>query len=362
MSRIIVLEQFLNKIFPEANYQYQALNGDASFRRYFRVQRGQDRFILMDAPYPESPEPFVGIATRLQKQGLKVPEIFYSDLSQGFLLLSDFGDRLYLQALKDFNNDYNLKSNNFDESSSKVLYTEAKKSEKFTPEVLYQAALQSLDQLQSTDSKDLPIYDSHFLSKQSQVFFEWYLQKHLKFQAQGNTLKTLTFIYEHIHQVVLEIPKVFVHMDYHSRNLMVLEQTASITPGILDFQDAMLGPVTYDLVSLLQDCYISWPRSFVEKLSLDFLKQKQNNSILSKNLSPQEFLKWLDYTGLQRHLKNLGVFARLKYRDGKNHYIKDMIKPLTYSLETCDRYSELKPLGQFLRSIQDLHQKMSEVL
>jgi hypothetical protein len=147
-----------------------------------------------------------------------------------------------------------------------------------------------------------------------------------------------------------EQPQVFVHRDYHSRNLMILEND---NPGILDFQDAMKGPITYDLVSLLQDCYISWPRVSVEAWVSDFQMRAKQVGLLKPDLEPAKFMRWFDWTGLQRHLKNLGIFARLHYRDGKSGYLKDIPQVLRYISETCHRYEELLPLWAFLKNLPE---------
>jgi len=310
MSREIVLDQWLQDVLGAPDVERLPLSNDASFRKYYRIVLHERSYVVMDAPSPENPSVFCDVALMLKSNKVKVPDILQSNLSQGFLLLSDFGDRLYLKELNEA-----------------------------TADKLYQDAFLALLQIQACKGS-VPEFDKAFLSRQMDVFKEWYLERHLDIRLLGAQLKLIASLLDTLIQVIESQPKVFVHRDYHSRNLMILEHG---NPGVLDFQDAMIGPITYDLVSLLQDCYIAWPRSQVEVWVARYQDVAQKAGLLSKNISREEFLRWFDLTGLQRHLKNLGIFSRLYYRDGKAHYLKDIPLVCRYIRETYQRFEELKP-------------------
>lgn len=324
MNREQLLDDWLSRALKTQSFNRMPLAGDASARRYFRLQVDGNSYVVMDAPPPETPAVFADIGLLLAEQGLQVPKVIHADFQQGFLLLSDLGDRLYLNELN--------------EDSANLLY---------------QDAFSSLLKIQTCSHKTLAAFDEDFFYRQIGIFEEWYLNKHCAFTSDEceKTKELLNPTYQKLFEVWQNQPQVFVHRDYHSRNLMVLPEQS---PGILDFQDAMIGPVTYDLVSLLQDCYISWPRERVESWVMDFYARAKNGGLLSGQENKSEFLRWFDLTGLQRHLKNLGVFARLHYRDNKSGYLKDMPQVLKYIRETCHRYSELKPLLNFFEA---LHQQ-----
>lgn len=336
MTRFDFLVSWLDRYFKETNYSCKPLAGDASFRRYWRVQTNVASYVVMDAPPPETTKPFIEIAQLFKNQGLTVPDIIAGDIEQGFLLLSDFGDDLYLQVLK---------------NTSKIA---------LSCDRLYQEALSALLKIHRcqpvglTDA--LSDFDQPFMYRQLEIFKTWYLEKHLGSQnilsvdQLFSTWETLESIIQHMIHTILSQPKVLMHRDYHSRNLMVLEND---TPGILDFQDAMIGPITYDLVSLLQDCYIAWPRKKVLEWALNFKKMLIDATLLSPHVQDKQFIQWLDWTGLQRHLKNLGVFSRLHYRDGKSRYLSDIPMLLKYIAETCHRYIELKPLWDFFKKVEN---------
>lgn len=318
------LDNWLNNVLKTSQFKKEPLAGDASFRRYYRVRVDKTEYIIMDAPPPEVPHLFVKVAAILEKQGLQVPNILAANMEQGFLLLSDLGDRLYLHEL-----------------------TEE------TVDKLYHDALQALLKFQSCQA-ELPIFDRTFFQRQLDIFEEWYLHKHLGLQMRAKLPDLFTSVYDQLFAIMLEQPQVFIHRDFHSRNLMVVKEN---NPGILDFQDAMIGPITYDLVSLLQDYYITWPRMRVEQWVLGFQKQAELLGLLSTTISVEQFLRWFDLTGLQRHLKNLGIFARLYYRDNKAQYLKDIPQVLKYMTETCDRYVELQPLAAFLQSLPNISER-----
>jgi len=318
MERAQSLDRWLTESLRLPDFERHNLAGDASFRRYYRLKMPKQSYVVMDAPPPESPQLFINVGQALLHQGLTVPQIVAADLEQGFLLLSDFGDKLYLDALN---------AN--------------------TADTLYEDAFRSLIKLQQV-SLETPQCDEAFLKRQFQLFKDWYLDKHLKLSRNIEIENTLNGFYEKLISEIMTQPFVFVHRDFHSRNLMVLEKG---NPGIIDFQDAFRGPIVYDLVSLLQDCYISWPRDQVENWVRGFQERLRHEALLSKAVTFSQFLRWFDLTGLQRHLKNLGIFSRLNYRDNKPHYLKDLIMPLRYSLETCKRYAEFEGLGKFLETV-----------
>jgi aminoglycoside/choline kinase family phosphotransferase len=320
MSRENILDTWLLEVLQTDNIKRVALAGDASLRRYYRIWVDNQSYILMDAPPPESVERFLEVATVLEANHLHVPKIIHRSLELGFLLLSDLGDRLYLNELTDA-----------------------------TADELYEDALKALLKLQHVPVPKTRPFEPAFLERQMDIFHDWYLKRHLQLSfAERGYAKRLASIYDGIFKTLAEQPVVLVHRDYHSRNLMVCPGN---NPGILDFQDAMFGPLTYDLVSLFQDCYITWPRMKVEKWVLGFKEQQIAIGMLDKRVTDEEFLRWFDITGLQRHLKNLGIFARLYYRDGKNGYLKDIPRVLNYIQETMVRYQELYPLKIFFAEI-----------
>ena len=317
MSREQILEKWLENVLNTTDFKRTPLAGDASFRRYYRVSVQESQYVVMDAPPPEAPHLFVEVARLLGVQGLSVPHIVANQMEEGFLLLSDLGDRLYLNEL----------------------------NEK-TADSLYHDAFKAMLKIQTCQT-ELPAFDRDFLQRQLGIFEEWYLKTHRSVDPLAH-LTMLAPLYELLFQAIEEQPQVLVHRDYHSRNLMILENG---NPGILDFQDAMRGPITYDLVSLLQDCYISWPREKVEEWVADFHTQAKEAGLLETTNEFTKFLRWFDWTGLQRHLKNLGIFARLHHRDGKSGYLNDIPRVLSYVLQTCKRYSELQPLQDFFQTL-----------
>ncbi|MGB5580579.1 MAG: phosphotransferase [Woeseia sp.] len=291
---------------------------DASFRRYFRVHSGDAQYIAMDAPPDkELSEPFVQVAGWLAEMGLHSPRVLHKDLQQGFLLLTDLGDQQYLEVL--------LR----DPDSAPQLYRDA---------------LHALDQMQRAGAQfqsQLPPYDRALLTRELGLFRDWLCDTHLqlKFSAADESRWQATC--EFLITTALAQPRVFVHRDYHSRNLMVC---AADNPGILDFQDAVEGALTYDLVSLLRDCYVSWPASFVTSMAQEFYRLCATRTL---DYSEQQFLRDFDLSGVQRHLKAAGIFARLEIRDHKRGYLKDVPRTLAYILELAPRFPEL----QFLQSL-----------
>ncbi len=310
------LDQLTHWIHQESpNASIEVASADASFRRYFRVSDAGKTTIAMDAP-PEHEDctPFIDITQRLRDAGVHAPEIIRQDLEQGFLLLEDFGSTPYLDQL----------------TTS-------------TADKLYAEALQSLISIQQASTKDLPEYDDALLQTEMQFMPEWFLQKHLGITPNAEQLKTIQRIFNVISTAVLQQPQVFVHRDYHSRNLMVLKNNSAGNIGIIDYQDAVLGPITYDLASLLRDCYIQWPNETIAPWVLGF-KQQAEQAGLMQSVPDATFIQWFDYMGLQRHIKVLGIFARLNHRDGKTNYLDDLPLTLHYIMEVANRYPLTRPL------------------
>ena len=308
------LRSWIHQEWPNASIE--VASADASFRRYFRVSNDGRTSIAMDAP-PEKEDctAFIDITQRLLDADVHAPKIIRQDLSQGFLLLEDLGSEPYLDSLNSESADH-----------------------------LYNDAMLALIDIQQADTKDLPEYDADFLMLEMEYMPEWFLQTHLKITPTAEQQSTIIQCLNHIVAKVLEQPKVFVHRDYHSRNLMVLaDNSFANNPGVIDYQDAMLGPVTYDLVSLLRDCYIQWPNDQVEAWVLTF-KQMLVRSDTTLDVSDDQFIEWFDYMGLQRHIKVLGIFARLNHRDGKSNYLNDLPLTLEYMLQVAKKYPETKPL------------------
>jgi len=276
----------------------------------------------MDAPpAQEDCRPFIHIAQTLLGLGLHVPTIFKADLEQGFLLLSDLGSRQYLPELNEA-----------------------------SVEQLYGAALEALLVMQTRCdivSAALPPYDHALLMREMGLFHDWFVQQHLGLELTADQSAALQHTYQLLAASALEQPQVCVHRDYHSRNLMITEQH---NPGILDFQDAVIGPITYDLVSLLRDCYISWPPERVYAWATQYHGRAYAAGLLKEHDS-ERFLRWFDWMGIQRHLKAIGIFARLNIRDGKPGYLKDIPRTLGYIVAVSRRYQELAPLQGLLREV-----------
>jgi len=318
-SRLADLTRWVSEDLGFAASRIEPASADASFRRYFRVTRGADTYIVMDAP-PEKENlgPFLSVARMLLELGLNVPMALAKDPARGFLLLSDLGTRQYLDEL------------------------DAKAADR-----LYADALAALCVMQTADegmARDLPPYSHALLMREMELMPEWFLGRHLGLQVSAAERGMLDRLFETLAQSALSQPAAFVHRDYHSRNLLV---TNDNNPGILDFQDAVWGPVTYDLVSLLKDCYVAWPAPQVRAWALDYREQ-----LLAKgfplNLGESEFIRGFDLVGLQRHIKVLGIFARLYYRDGKSQYLKDLPRVLRYTRDAAAAYPETAQFADFL--------------
>ena len=316
-QRLELLHRWLQHDLGLPAYELTPASSDASFRRYFRVAFNGESRIVMDAP-PEREDirPFVQIGRMLLEIGLNVPRIEAENIAQGFLLLSDLGQQQYLDAL--------------DETTVERLYGDA------------QGALLTL-QACGPQEEALPPYDEGLLLREMELFREWYLGRHLGLELGPSEQQVLDRAFYLLADSALAQPRAAVHRDFHSRNLMV----APHNPGILDFQDAVYGPVTYDLVSLLRDCYISWPRQRVEGWALGYHDLALESGILRAR-DEERFLRWFDWMGVQRHLKASGIFARLNHRDGKSGYLKDIPRTVGYIREVAARYRELADLATLL--------------
>ncbi len=325
-QRIEAMDRWLSRELGYRDYTLEPASADASFRRYFRMRLDGESRIVMDAPpEKEHSQPYVDIARRLLGAGVTVPEVLAADLEQGFLLITDLGTRQYLAELND--------------QTRNDLYADA------------MAALITI-QVQATTT-DLSHYDSELLSFELSLFPEWFLARHLGLSLGREDQATLATQFERLVRRALEQPRVFVHRDYHSRNLMVLERG---NPGILDFQGAVVGPITYDLVSLLRDCYVAWPAEDVQRWLADYHSRLRGEGLL-RTVDSATFRTWFDWMGLQRHLKAIGIFARLYHRDGKPGYLHDIPRTLDYVLAVTGSYPELASLHGLLRrwEVTDRH-------
>ena len=332
-SRLVSLIQWLETL-PEFSLDPKTVrpaSSDASFRRYFRVDSGKDSFIVMDAPpEKEKIEPFVKVATLFGKSGVSVPEILAKNPEKGFLLLSDLGAFTYLDRLDDEN------------AGS-----------------LYMDAINALIRFQSFSQPHvLPEYDRATLLGELNLFPEWYVTKHLQFSLTPERKTELEKTFNTLLANNLSQPQVYVHRDYHSRNLMHMAETSRPNPGILDFQDALYGPITYDLVSLLKDAYIEWEEERVLDWVIRYW-EKAKKTGMPVNPDIDLFYKDFEFMGVQRHLKVLGIFARLYHRDGKDAYLKDMPLVMKYASKTAHRYAELAPLARLLDELQDKKQDVA---
>jgi hypothetical protein len=322
LTRLQQLNKWLETVLLGKDYKIAPASADASFRRYFRVSLADETYIAMDAPPPqEDCTPFVKVAELFLKAGLNVPKIVAKDLESGFLLLSDLGDTTFLSALQAPNG----------MSVAADLYRNASK-------VLIKMQLASQPNV-------LPPYDEALLTREMQLFPDWYITKHLNLTLTEQQQAVLTKTFTLLDQNILAQSKVYVHRDYHSRNLMV--QPASHDLGVLDFQDAVYGPITYDLVSLLKDAYISWDEDQILDWAVRYWQSAKKVG-LPVPVDVADFYRDFEWMGAQRHIKVLGIFARLYHRDGKDGYLKDMPLVMDYLRRVCDRYIELKPMLRLL--------------
>jgi len=317
-QRLRLLEHWLGQVCLLPPHTIEPASADASFRRYFRIRLadGSTRIAMDAPPDKEDCRPFIAIAERMRAAGLHVPQIFERDLAQGFLLLEDLGSRPYLGALNPHSVDQ-----------------------------LYGDATRALLHLQGrAPTQGLPPYDRALLLREMQLFPDWLLGEHLGITLGPAERQMLDTAFEVLIAGALEQPLVCVHRDYHSRNLMVVERN---NPGVIDFQDAVAGPVTYDLVSLLRDCYVSWPAGQVDAWVDGYHRAAQGAGVIT-GVDAATFLEWFDLMGVQRHLKAAGIFARLNHRDGKPGYLADIPRTLGYVVEVGQRRPAVRPLARFI--------------
>ena len=314
---------FVRRALADETLVLEPASADASFRSYWRARPAGSpsgrSWIAMDAPPgKEDLGPWLDVARRLGAAGLNAPEVHAEDREHGFVLMSDLGTRTYLAELTDA-----------------------------TVDAMYGDALDALHAMQArVPAGDLPAYDAARLTAELELFPEWFLRRHLGHAVSCDEWETIERAFGILLQSALEQPRAFVHRDDHSRNLMVVD---GHNPGIIDFQDAVVGPVTYDLVSLLRDCYIAWPEPRVARWS----EAHRARLVADGVLAPDEtrWARWFDLMGLQRHLKVLGIFCRLCYRDGKAAYLRDLPLVLDYTLAAATRHPDLAGFGEWLRAL-----------
>lgn len=327
MQRLDQLNDWLRTQLPGEAFESTPASADASFRRYFRIHRanGQPALIAMDAPPArEDCRPWLAVATLFGGAGVHVPEVIAQDIERGFILMSDLGDTTYLQAL-DIDTPHDAAK-------------------------LYADALGSLIAIQRASRPGvLPDYSRDLLLREMRLFDEWYVGRHKGVTLSDAERAGLDAVFERILDVNLAEPRVFVHRDYHSRNLMHLPGSAN--PGIVDFQDAVYGPLSYDLASLLKDAYIRWDEEFTLDLLVRYWETARQLG-LPVRAEFADFHRDFEWMGAQRHLKVLGIFARLYHRDGKGGYLDDLPRVMEYLRSTCARYRDLRPLLKLLDRIE----------
>jgi len=319
-QRAEALHKFAARALSDDRITVEAASVDASFRSYWRVKsndgvRMGSTFIVMDAPPGrEDLVPWLDVAKRLRGAHLNAPEVLAEDRAQGFILMGDLGSRTY---------QWELNTDSVD--------------------AMYKAAMDALLVMQTRiDPAGLPDYDEARLLAEMELMPQWFIPRHLGTSVNADERAMLDSVFKVLVANALEQPQVFVHRDYHSRNLLI----ASPNPGIIDFQDAVRGPITYDLVSLLRDCYVSWPSERVFAWANGYRDRLVDKNLLK--FGELRWKRWFDLMGVQRHVKVLGIFARLYYRDGKAAYLNDLPLVLRYTLEVAGRYKELKPLADWL--------------
>jgi len=318
------LSQWLSERLSIETPKLQPVSGDASFRRYFRVDYkskvAKKTYIAVDAPPAyENCEIFNRISKILLSLDLNVPIVHEIDSENGFMLLSDLGDTLYLDQL--------------DNNTSIHLYP------------LAINAIVTMQSLPPSELHQIPTYDRQLLQDELQLFKDWFISRHLKLALSLQESKIVNDVFKELVDSALAQPQVFCHADFHSRNLMICETD---TPGIIDFQDSVIGPISFDLVSLLKDCYISWSREQVEQWCQYYFDQATEKGIIKSSFS--EFIHWFDLMGLHRHIRVLGIFTRLNYRDGKADYLNDLPLTFSYVIDTVERYPQFTEFAKLLKN------------
>ena len=322
VAQILVPDSDMSVSNAAGPIELNMVSGDASFRRYFRVQLHGRSWMAVDAPTDTENNPaFVAIAKHWADHGIQVPQIVAYDFEQGFLLQQDFGDALFWQQLHQ------------DDISE--------------PEInrYYRQAIDELLKIQALPLTDLPSYDGVLLDQEMALFRDWLCTQYLQLELDESEQKVLTQAFELLKQNALQQPQVVVHRDYHSRNLMV-KTDGSL--GVIDFQDAVIGAASYDLVSLLRDCYVRWPATMIDDLAGYYWELARPKGIYHGDW--QQFQQDFDWMGLQRHLKAAGIFARLWLRDGKSGYLKDIPNTVQYLVDISAKYSQLSEFHQWLNN------------
>lgn len=317
-SRAQALQDFVRNALADGGADIRPASADASFRSYWRVETGDATRIVMDAP-PDKEDigPWLDVAARLRQAGVHAPEVLAVDRERGFVLMEDLGTRTYLPELRDD-----------------------------TVDALYGDALDALLRMQSTvDVTGLPGYDRGRLVAELELLPEWFLRRHLGFAPECEEWDVIEAAFTFLVHAAQEQPRAFVHRDFHSRNLLVLEQHG---PGVIDFQDAVSGPLAYDLVSLLRDCYIEWDAERVDGWVEAHRQRLLHAHLLDTHVDATRFKRWFDLIGLQRHVKVLGIFCRLWYRDGKAQYLADLPLVWRYAIGVARRYPELAAFAALL--------------
>ena len=300
------------------------LSGDASFRKYYRVKKKNLSYVVMDCPPDkENLKLFISVSEKLHNAKVNAPKLFDCDQENGFLVLSDLGDDLYSRKL-----------------DSETVYC------------LYTDALEAIVKMQtSVDYSDLESFDELY-QEENNLFIDWFLGNHLEINKDDGYLDPINTEFNRLNALLKEIPQTFVHRDFHSRNLLV---TNTNNPGVIDYQDAVIGPVTYDLVSLLKDCYVTWDDGLIEDMLESFFTRIKSNNI--SNIS--DFRYWFDMTGLQRHIKAIGIFSRLNYRYKKDNYLQDIPRTYSYIEKTLRKYKDLTNLNEIFSEL-NLLEKISK--
>ncbi len=314
-NRSTLLNNWIKQFYPNG-YKIESASSDASFRKYFRIISDNQSKIIMDAPPShEKIKPFLDITFLLQEIGLNVPKIFEVNEKEGFILMSDLGKSLYLNQL-----------------NHETVYC------------LYTDAIDVIVKMQSNiKTTGLKVFDDDEYMLEMELFKKWFLQNHLKININENENSVIENCFRNLITHIKNIPTTFVHRDYHSRNLLMTEKN---NPGIIDYQDALIGPITYDLVSLLKDCYITWEESLIHNIvKSSFNKIKNDNDL-------DEFIFWFDITGIQRHLKAIGIFSRLYYRDNKKDFINDIPRTYNYIHNILNKYSELDEMKRYFKNLK----------
>lgn len=297
-----------------------AASADASFRRYFRVSTAKQTLIAVDSPPQHNDnQKFINLAARLLESDVRTPKLICYSLEKGFMLIEDFGPEVLQHAVT-----------NADAGSTELFYTDA---------------FNTIATMQRAAPVDgLPLYDKAFLQTELHLFLDWFVSRHHRYKLSTEEYNTIEDVFDLCINNAVEQPQTFVHRDYHCRNLMPIDE-AQKKLGVIDFQDAVVGPVTYDPVSLLKDAYLEWPEAFIQRFN------EQHRITLNPTPTREQYVRWFDLMGLQRHIKILGIFCRLKYRDNKPQYFNDIPLVLRHIVRTTNNYPELFNFHQLLRSI-----------